>query len=93
MSEKMFSVMKTFGKEEPKNVTKVPWSFVGAHEKQAMTNHFQTLTRLNERGGLSVVELWHVVNDQDWRGPLNCGARITYPDACKWLANEMAPTT
>ncbi len=85
----MFSVMADYRHKEPVHATEVPWSFVEKHEEQAQTNHGQTLRRLNQRGGLGVVELWHVVNDKNWMGPLPHGARIEYADACKWLESEL----
>lgn len=83
-----FKVMRSF-KSELKHPESVPWSFVEKHEAQALRNHYQTLKRLNERGGLSPVELWHVVQGRDWSGPLPNGARITTSDAVEWLIREM----
>ena len=45
---------------------RVPWDFVAAHERQAQRNHYQTLKRLAERGGLSWCELLAVVEDRKW---------------------------
>ncbi len=42
----------------------IPWSFVEPHEKQAQSNHAQTLARLAERGGLSWKELLAVTQDK-----------------------------
>lgn len=44
----------------------VPWSFVAPHEKQAQTNHSQTLQRLHERGGLGWDEMLAVVTNRKW---------------------------
>ena len=41
----------------------VSWGLVAAHEDQALRNHFQTLERLAQRGGLSPSELWAVLHD------------------------------
>ncbi len=41
--------------------------FTEAHQKRAMSNHSQTLERLNERGGLDVMEAYAIKNDLDWR--------------------------
>jgi len=60
----------------------VPWSFVEDHEEQAQTNHYQTLERLAERGGLSPTELYYVAHDQVW--PYG-GQRITERAAMEWL--------
>lgn len=86
--QKTFKVMSDYRHPDAEHVNRVPWSFVESHEAQAWKNHGQTLTRLNERGGLSVVELWHVVNDKDWYGPLPHGARVTYNQAVEWLASN-----
>lgn len=45
----------------------VPFAFVKAHERQANTNHGQTVERLKERGGLGWSELAAVVEGRDWR--------------------------
>lgn len=47
--------------------TLVPWGFVAPHERQAQTNHSQSLARLNERGGLSPAELVAVLEDRRLR--------------------------
>jgi hypothetical protein len=45
----------------------VPWEFVRPHNKQALRNHGgQTLARLSERGGLSLLETLAVVTGRDW---------------------------
>jgi len=44
----------------------VPWDLVKDHERQAQSNHSQSLTRLAERGGLSPKELWCVVHDKQF---------------------------
>lgn len=46
----------------------VPWDFVAPHSQQAMTNHYQTLERLAERGGLSWSEIECVVCNKEWDG-------------------------
>ncbi|CAE6712899.1 hypothetical protein R75461_01142 [Paraburkholderia nemoris] len=42
----------------------VSFDLVKRHEKQAMTNHSQTIERLAERGGLSWFELLMVMTDK-----------------------------
>ncbi len=49
-----------------KKIASVPWSFVADHEAQAQHNHSQSLTRLAERGGLSLCELLAVRTDRDY---------------------------
>lgn len=43
----------------------IPWKMIEPHREQAMKNHDQTLERLNERGGLSPMELYAVIHDRD----------------------------
>lgn len=43
----------------------VPWSLVAPHERQAVSNHSQTLERLAQRGGLCPVELVAVLEGKD----------------------------
>jgi hypothetical protein len=42
----------------------VPWASIQPHEKQAERNHYQSLKRLAERGGLSVVEAVVIMLDK-----------------------------
>jgi hypothetical protein len=42
----------------------VPWDLVAPHEARAWKNHWQTLERLAERGGLSPHELVAVLRDE-----------------------------
>lgn len=46
---------------------RVPWSFVESHSQRALINHAQSLERLNQRGGLSLHELYALVTGRDWR--------------------------
>lgn len=41
----------------------IPWAIITPHDRQAQANHSQTLKRLAERGGLSVVEAVVVLLD------------------------------
>jgi|SRR5579859_868602 len=59
----------------------VPWELVKDHEKQAQSNHSQSLDRLAERGGLSPKELWCVVHDKKYYESRN----ITEAMAIEWL--------
>lgn len=59
----------------------VPWDLVKDHDEQAQSNHSQSLERLAERGGLSPLELWCVVNDKKWHEKGN----MTEAKAIKWL--------
>lgn len=44
-----------------------PRSIVEPHDAQCRRNHYQTLDRVNERGGLSPSELVAVLEDRPWR--------------------------
>lgn len=44
----------------------VPMVLMRRHEKQAKKNHYQTLDRLRERGGLSAQEAMAVVADENY---------------------------
>lgn len=45
---------------------KIPWDMIGEHEDQAMKNHYQTLTRLSQRGGLNAIEALAVIEDRKY---------------------------
>lgn len=45
----------------------IDWEFLEPHRRQATKNHYQTLERLAERGGLSADELVAVLEDRPWR--------------------------
>ena len=45
---------------------KVPLSIVRPHEAQALKNHGQTLDHLNQRGGVSIIELYSILSDQPY---------------------------
>lgn len=47
-------------------VVQAPWSLFAPHERQAQTNHGQTLARLAERGGLSAAEAVAVLDDRNF---------------------------
>jgi len=49
----------------------VPWEIVEPHRKRAEKNHYQTLERLAERGGLSWAELVAVMADRPIRDIFN----------------------
>ena len=44
----------------------VPYELVMEHNAQAFANHMQNVDRLAERGGLSVEELYYVLNDEPY---------------------------
>lgn len=45
----------------------VPWALLAPHERQALSNHGQTLERLAERGGLGPSEALAVIEGRRWR--------------------------
>lgn len=45
----------------------IPWSAIARHDEQAKKNHYQTLERLAERGGLSWDEALAVLEDRPWK--------------------------
>lgn len=44
----------------------IPWEVIAPHERQAMSNHGQTIKRLAERGGLEWTEALAVIEDRKW---------------------------
>lgn len=61
-----FPILQSARKHLPTLPSGVPWEFVAQFEKQAQSNHSQTLNRLAERGGLSWMELADVVEGKRW---------------------------
>ena len=60
----------------------IPWSIIELHEKQVLKNHGgQSLTRLNELGGLTPEELYIVLTDRDFRDIF----QISFSDAVLYL--------
>ena len=47
-----------------KPIEYIPLNIVKPHEKQAITNHCQTLERLASRGGLGWIEMLYVLKDE-----------------------------
>ena len=63
-----FPILTTYDerRRHPDWPQSVPWSLVAPHEAQAKANHYQTLERLAERGGLSPLEMLAVITDRDY---------------------------
>ena len=57
-AEKMFPILGTGDY--------IPWKLIKQHEKQAERNHYQSLERLSERGGLSWNETLCVLEDKEF---------------------------
>lgn len=68
----------------------VPWDLVAAHRKQAMVNHSQTIERLAERGGLSVIELYYCLREEKvaWDNLVSKETATAYLSKCceEWKA-------
>jgi len=66
MSEKRFTIMRTHLDPDlrEKCPSSISFALIEPHRKQAKKNHGQTLERLNERGGLSPIELVAVLEDR-----------------------------
>jgi hypothetical protein len=65
-----FPILKGYGSKVPerfKGIKSFPLSVIAPHEAQAKKNHYQTLKRLAERGGLSPSEAVAVLEDRQWR--------------------------
>jgi hypothetical protein len=85
-----FKVMRMRGPEFPEDqVESVPWWLVlqgpeGRRDngRRALKNHGQTLERLNERGGLSPLELYAVANDMSFRDAMHGTGEMK---AMQWL--------
>lgn len=60
----------------------VPMELLRPHEQQAQRNHYQTLARLAERGGLSPCEAVAILEDRPWR-------RMSSQDAYVALARHV----
>ena len=68
---------------ETELVVALPWEMMAPHEKQADSNHGQTLRRLDQRGGLGACEAVAVLEDREWRP-------MTYAAANKRLKELLA---
>jgi hypothetical protein len=69
----------------------IPWSLIEPHRRQAERNHYQTLERLNERGGLSYCELVAVLEDRPWRKMTTDEAWYAFSRHMRdWLAGRKA---
>ena len=44
----------------------VPWEMVAPYEGQILANHYQTMQRISERGGLCWEELYYVLRSEKW---------------------------
>lgn len=65
------------GRIEDAGRCSIPWGLIAPHERQAEANHYQSLRRLNERGGLGWCEMAAVLEDRPWRKMDSIEARAT----------------
>ena len=47
----------------PGRAKTVPWAWIEQYRERAYRNHYQTLERLDERGGLAPGEIWMLITD------------------------------
>jgi hypothetical protein len=71
MSETMPVGMLGGGKGE-----RFPMSLFRPHEGQARENHYQSLDRLAERGGLGWSEALAILEDREWRRCADAEAKV-----------------
>lgn len=51
---------------EDERPASIPLAMIAPHEAQAQRNHYQSLRRLAERGGLAPCEAVAVLEDREW---------------------------
>lgn len=65
----------------------IPWDLIAPHEEQAQINHSQSLQRLAERGGLSPLEMYCVMNHLRFRD----GKHFGEDNAIKYILELVDP--
>jgi hypothetical protein len=78
-------------REYPAIPASVPWHLVAPHEKQAKTNHSQTLERLAQRGGLSVLEIHDVFHGHGYGTMRDVPAAVAFCIALNTPKEEPEP--
>lgn len=68
MTDKLFPIPGQWSVKNHKRLPyfNIPWDMIASHEAQAQANHYQTLERLAQRGGLSADEAIAVIEDRKW---------------------------
>lgn len=68
MGDRQFPILRSAPelRTHPHARLSIPWAMIAPHEKQAWSNHGQTLERLAERGGLSPEEAFAVLTGAAW---------------------------
>lgn len=59
--------MKFFKVLQSESLESVPWALVEPYRERAFKNHYQSLEELHKRGGLSLIELYCVLTDQQYK--------------------------
>ncbi len=69
MSEETFPIMGHWNKKAHRQEAgfEIPLSMISPHERQAKANHYQSLKRLADRGGLAPCEALAVLDDRNWK--------------------------
>lgn len=68
MTEKQFPILVPYQHERTYGGPRsIPWALIAPHEAQAQRNHYQTLQRLAERGGLAPSEAVAVLEDRQFQ--------------------------
>lgn len=76
----------------PAIVLTVPWDLMLGHAEQAMKNHYQTLGRLAEHGGLSASEAVAVLEDRAWHNmPDGEDYRLLFDKLLAWHVANGVP--
>lgn len=76
-------------------MSEIPFAMIAPHEKQAQRNHWQSLDRLAERGGLSACEALAILEDRPWARGVSKedDARLLINKVREWRAALAAPST
>lgn len=64
-------------------LSEIPFAMLVPHERQALSNHGQTLERLAQRGGLGVSEAIDILEGRRW------GASAVCIENERWLVNRV----
>lgn len=76
-----------------KRIKSIPWGVIDGHERQAQSNHYQTLERLAERGGLAPAEAVAIIEDRKFHNMDNTMAEDRLIEACEAWNPRTAPSS
>ncbi len=79
-------ILKSAGSKIPS----IRWSVIAGHEAQAQRNHYQSLERLAERGGLGVCEAVAIIEDRPWHRMDKAVAEARLLELCEIDATRSA---